>query len=1066
MMNTARVDDYTEDTLVEQPAILIFEDLGWKFADAFSESVTQHPITERELDTEVVLTVRLMRSLQKLNPDLPDKALQDAVDQLTADRSAKLPVRANQEIYALIKNGIMVSFQGPDGEAVEDRVRIIDWDNPKNNDFYLVSQLWISGDLYRRRPDLVGFVNGIPLVFIELKAVHENLRNAYDKNLRDYKKTIPQVFWYNAFIIASNLVESGIGTVTSSWEHYTEWKKVEGESESANPSLETMIRGTCEPSRLLDIIENFILFHEGKHGLDKFVARYHQYHGVNNAVQAVRDIKENQGRLGVFWHTQGSGKSFSMVFFSQKILRKVRGGYTFVVVTDRKELDSQIYRNFANSGVVYEPEENVHAEDSDHLKQLLGEDHRYVFTLIQKFRTQHAEEHPVISKRSDIIVMTDEAHRTQYDIFAENMRSALPKSAFIGFTGTPLIAQEEKTRKVFGDYVSIYNFAQSVDDNATVPLYYENRVPELQLINESFDKDMLDILEEAELDVTQEDKLQRLLGKKYHLIARDDRLDKVAEDIVEHFTSRGHMGKAMVISIDRLTAVKMHDKVQKYWKSKIDRLEGEVQSLLKSNPNLLEQAQIEELGALITFMKGTDMAVIISQSQNEIDYFDEHGLDIKPHRKRIVYENLDVKFKDADDPLRIAFVCAMWITGFDAKPCSTIYIDKPMRNHTLMQTIARANRVFREKQSGVIVDYIGIFSNLRKALSIYGSFTDGGLGEGEMPVKVKDALVDELRKAIAEADTFCRDRGVFLSVIQASEGVDRGMLIRDAADIMMKDDKAKRQFLSHVSSVNLLFRAIKPDPREDEFRSTRKVLEIISRRIRSLTEVVDVSEIMDDINDLLDRSVSAEPYLMPEDPVEYLTTDLSKIDFEALRIQFAKGRKWTFVQRLRSITQQRLRELVRLNKSRVSYMKRLQQMIDDYNEGRMDVDQFFNELIKLAEELDDEEQRHVKENLTEEELAVFDLLTKPPEKLSKQDRELVKKVAENLVRILKEKKLVLDWKKTQQTRASVRVAIEVELDKLPEIYAQDLYAEKCDIIYQHVYESYWGKKQSVYSSGI
>ena len=413
---------------------------------------------------------------------------------------------------------------------------------------------------------------------------------------------------------------------------------------------------------------------------------------------------------------------------------------------------------------------------------------------------------------------------------------------------------------------------------------------------------------------------------------------------------------------------------------------------------------------------------------------------------------------------RIAFLCAMWITGFDAKPCSTIYLDKPMRNHSLMQTIARANRVFRDKQNGMIVDYIGIFTNLRKALSIYGSFSDGGTREGDMPVKVKDALVDELRKAIDDADRFSRERGIFLSVITESRGVDRGMLIRDAANAMMMDDKAKRQFLSLVSSVNLLFRAIKPDPREEVFKSTRKALEIISRRIRSLTEVVDVSQVMDDINDLLDRSVAAEPYVMPEDPVEHLTTDLSKIDFEALKKQFAKGRKWTYVQRLRSITQQRLRELVRLNKSRVSYMKRLQQMIDDYNEGRMDVDQFFNELVKLAEELDEEEQRHVQEKMTEEELAAFDLLTKPPDRLGKKDRELVKKVARYLLRTLKEKKLVLDWKKTQQTRASVRVAIEEELDKLPEVYNQELYQEKCNVIYQHVYESYWGENQNIYTA--
>ncbi|MHA1910009.1 MAG: type I restriction enzyme endonuclease domain-containing protein, partial [Candidatus Thorarchaeota archaeon] len=587
----------------------------------------------------------------------------------------------------------------------------------------------------------------------------------------------------------------------------------------------------------------------------------------------------------------------------------------------------------------------------------------------------------------------------------------------------------------------------------------------LQLINESFDEDILKILEEAELDVRQEERLEQHLRKKYHLITRDDRLEKIAEDIVEHFISRGQQGKGMVISIDRMTAVRMYDKVQKFWKEKIDRIKGEIKSVKASDPE--REAHVKVLKDLVKYMQETDMAVVISQSQGEVEEFKNAGLDIRTHRKRLVKDTqLDDKFKDADHPLRIVFVCAMWITGFDAKPCSTMYLDKPMRNHTLMQTIARANRVFREKQNGLIVDYIGIFSNLRRALSIYGAFTRGGTREGDMPVKVKDALVDELRKEVDKTEEFCRERGVYLSAILASDGIDRGMLIRDAADAMLKDDESKRQFLSYVSSINLLYRAIKPDPAEEEFKSIRKLLVIIGRRIRNLTESADISHVMDDIDDLLDRSVAAEPYVMPEDPVEHLMTDLSRIDFERLRKEFEKGRKWTYVQRLRSITQQRLRELVRLNKTRKDYMKRLQQMIDDYNEGRMDVDQFFAALVQFAEELNEEEKRHVEENLTEEELAVFDLLTKPPDKLSKKDRELVKKVAQDLLGALKEKKLVLDWKKTQQNRASVRVAIEEELDKLPEIYTSNLYYEKCNAIYQHVYESYWGMEQSVYQRNI
>ena len=324
-----------------------------------------------------------------------------------------------------------------------------------------------------------------PLVFIELKASHKKLELAYEKNLSDYKDTIPQVFWYNAFVILSNGSKARIGSMTAGFEHFAEWKKIDDEREPGVISLETIIRGTCDKRKLLDLVENFTLFDERQGDLNKLVAKNHQFLGVNNAIAAVEHIKDNHGKIGVFWHTQGSGKSYSMVFFSQKVLRKIPGNWTFVIVTDREDLDGQIYGNFAKTGAVLEDEKRVRADSGESLKRMLNqEDHRYVFTLIQKFRTEHGERYPVLSTRSDIIVITDEAHRSQYDIFAANMRSALPNAAFIGFTGTPLMAGEELTKEVFGDYVSVYNFKESVDDVNTVPLYYENRIPELQLTND------------------------------------------------------------------------------------------------------------------------------------------------------------------------------------------------------------------------------------------------------------------------------------------------------------------------------------------------------------------------------------------------------------------------------------------------------------------------------------------------------------------------------------------------------------------------------------------------------
>ena len=717
----------------------------------------------------MVLRQRLLASLRKLNPDLPAEALQQASDALTRDRSALSAVEANREVYRLLKDGIKdpplpakrvgaccrrlgegLGVRAGEGELAV--VKVIDWDTPTNNDFLVASQLWITGPVYKKRTDLIGFVNGLPLVFIELKAAHRHLTNAYHDNLRDYKATLPQLFWYNVFIILSNGSRSVMGSLTADWEHFADWKKISSEQEQGVISLETMLRGVCQPDRLLDFTENFVLFTEAKGGLRKLVAKNHQYLGVNRAIEAVKEIRANRGKLGVFWHTQGSGKSYSMVFFSQKIHRKVPGNWTFLVVTDRDDLDRQIYQNFAGAGVVTEPEEAVRASSGEHLKQLLRDDHRYVFTLIQKFRTTGDERaagapYPRLSDRDDIIVMADEAHRTQYDTLALNMRTGLPRAAYIAFTGTPLIAGEERTREVFGDYVSIYNFRQSIEDNATVPLYYENRIPEVELTNANLNVQIADVLDRAELGDAAEDAVEREFAREYHVITRDDRLDKIAEDLVTHFLGRGHKGKAMVVSIDKATAVKLYDRVQKYWGIQLAYWQAELETCAETDRTFVEDK--------IAYLRETDMAVVVSSAQNEEADLRAKGADIRPHRLRLNHEDLEEKFKDPDDPLRLVFVCAMWMTGFDAPACSTLYLDKPMRNHTLMQTIARANRVFGDKVNGLIVDYIGIFRNLQQALAIYGTASGGNVAEGDLPVEPKAALINQLRQALSDARSFC-----------------------------------------------------------------------------------------------------------------------------------------------------------------------------------------------------------------------------------------------------------------------------------------------------------------------
>ncbi|MFB2920226.1 MULTISPECIES: type I restriction endonuclease subunit R [Aerosakkonema] len=1038
---------------LELDTLALFSQLGYTTANCYYEKIGTNSTLGRETKAEVVLISQLRPSLEKLNPTLPTEAINLAIEELTRDRSALSLANANRETYKLLKDGVNVTYRNSDNEEITETVQIINWKTPTENNFFLASQFWISGEMYTRRADLIGFVNGIPLLFIELKAHHKRLDLAYRNNFCDYRNTIPQLFWYNGIVILSNGTDSRISSVTANWEHFAEWKKINSEGEEGIISLDTIIRGTCEKTKLLDIIENFTLFSEEKGQIIKLVAKNHQYLGVNNAIAAVKQIRENQGRLGVFWHTQGSGKSFSMQFFSQKVHRQIPGNWTFVIITDRDDLDDQIYKNFAKTGAVTEPEKEVRAKSGEHLKQLLQEDHRYIFTLIQKFRTKKDEKYPQLSDRHDVIVIADEAHRSQYDIFAKNMRQALPNAGFIGFTGTPLIIGEEATKREFGDYISIYNFKQSIEDNATVPLFYENRIPQLQLTNTELNENITNAIESADLDEEEENKLEREFAREYHLITREERLEAIAQDIVTHFLGRGHQGKAMVISIDRFTAVKMYDKVRGYWQQHLTTLQGQLDTA--------EATDRERLQAVIQYMQATDMAVIISQSQNEVEAFRKKGLEIQFHRKRLVSEDLDEKFKDADNPLRIVFVCAMWMTGFDVPSCSTIYLDKPMRNHTLMQTIARANRVFGEKVNGLIVDYIGVFRDLQKALAIYGSASGGGVEEGDTPVQAKAALVEELRKAILETTAFCTERGIDLEKLQPAVGFERIKLISDAVEAILVNDESKQRYLALVRNVTKLYKAILPDPAADDFTLVQSLFTVIGDRIRSLTPEVDISEVKATVEEILDQSIGTLEYIIPEsEPI----IDLSQVDFEALKAQFASGYKRTEAEKIKGAISTKLTQMVKLNKSRMNYLNKFQQMIDEYNAGCRNIETFFQDLVEFAQELNLEDKRAISENLAEEELAILDLLTKPDINLTEKEKLEVKKVAQELLETLKREKLVLDWRKRQRTRAAVQVTVEEILDKLPPSYSAELYEQKCQEVYQHVYDSYFGQGRSIYSS--
>ena len=711
---------YTEDTLVQQTtADYLEEQLGWESIYAHNrEDFGGGGLLGRESDREAVLVRLLRQKLRELNRGLPDDAYQDAVRRVTATTASQTIVAANCEKYDLLRDGVQATYRDDRGRPTRRRLRVVDFDDPDNNHFLCVRELWVRGDLYRRRPDIVGFVNGLPLLFIECKNIHRDLKAAFEKNYADYRDTVPHLFHHNAVVMFANGEKARIGSITSRWGHFHEWKRL-AEEEPGAVDMETLLKGVCDKRNFLDLVENFILFDESSGETRKILARNHQFLGVNRAVEAVRERKERAGKLGVFWHTQGAGKSYSMVMFTRKVHRKLGGNFTFLVLTDRDDLDTQIYKTFAGCGVVDHDRDPCRASSGGHLGRMLAEHKSHVFSLIQKFN-QDVDPETGYTRRDDVIVISDEAHRTQYGTLALNMRNALPNASYIGFTGTPLFTGDEITRKVFGDYVSTYDFQRAVEDGATVPLYYDARGDDLGVAIDDLNERIADKLEELEtddIDVAQ--RLERELKRDYHVITAGKRLDQVARDFVRHYSAAWETGKAMLVCIDKVTCVRMHVLIKRYWDERIQELEAEHGKAPGEQEAIYLRRQID-------WMRETHAAVVVSEEQGEVEKFRRWDVDIVPHR-RIIKEGMDLPaemrakppfrnlqrmavddaFKEQEHPFRIAVVCAMWLTGFDVPSLSTLYLDKPLKAHTLMQAIARANRVNEGKNNGLIVDYCG-----------------------------------------------------------------------------------------------------------------------------------------------------------------------------------------------------------------------------------------------------------------------------------------------------------------------------------------------------------------------
>jgi len=1059
---------YTEDTLVQQTTAEYLEQhLGWDSVYAYNnEDFGPESLLGRSSDREVVLTRYLREKLVELNPGLTREAYDDAVRQIIATSGTQSMAATNREKYDLVRDGVQVTFRNDRGERVRQRLRVFDFAEPEKNHFLCVREFWVRGDLYRRRADIVGFVNGLPLLFMELKNVHRDIRAAYEQNFKDYKDTVPHLFHHNAFVVLANGVDAKIGSVTSRFEHFHEWKRL-AEDEPGVVEMETLLKGVCEKKNFMDLFENFILFDDPLGEPKKILARNHQFLGVNRAIEAVKDRKNRQGKLGVFWHTQGAGKSYSMVMLTRKVHRKLGGNYTFLVLTDRDDLDTQIYKTFARCGVVDNDRDPCRAASGDHLSRLLAEHKSYIFSLVQKFNREVEPEQPY-SPRDDVIVITDEAHRTQYGTLALNMRNALPNASYIGFTGTPLMKDDEITRRVFGDYVSTYDFQRAVDDKATVPLYYDARGDKLGVTVGDLNERIAGVLEELEMnDIDVEQRLERELKRDYHIITAERRLDQVARDFVKHYSTAWETGKAMLVCIDKVTCVRMHGLISTYWKKRIADLEGEIARTTDVQEEIYLRRQIE-------WMRETRMAVVISEEQGEVDTFRRWDLDITPHRrlikdgidlpefmrKRPQFRNmqrmaLDDAFKEGEHPFRIAIVCAMWLTGFDVPSLSTLYLDKPLKAHTLMQAIARANRVNEGKNNGLIVDYCGILKNLRKALATFA-----GTGEGREiePARPDGELLADLSEATGLVRTFLAERGASLDNIISWTGFARNAAILAAKEAVNENDKTRKRFEIMCRAVFTKFKACINVEGINAHRRDHDAITIVYRSLQQDRDRADVSEIIRRLHEVVDEAIETRSDSVTEETAPY---DISKIDFDRLRQEFERSpAKRTLVQDLKQAIDKRLLRLLQQNPLRTDLQRHYEKIVAGYNreKDRVTIEKTFEALVQFINQMGEEESRAFREGLDEESLAIFDLLTRPD--LSPTEIQRIKNVAVELLKTLKAEKLRIDhWRDKEATRDAVRLAIRDFLwsdsTGLPvDHYTEDDVEARADDVYRHIYRAY------------
>lgn len=1079
---------FGETGLVQEPtAHFMQKNLGWESLNAQEgEDFGPAGLLGRESDRTVILKREVLAALQRLNPGLPERAYTLAWEAIDAEDLSKSLIQTNEEKYRLLRDGVPVSYRDDAGRTVSKRLTLIDFDRPERNRYQAVRELWVRGQLWLRRPDVICFVNGLPLVFIELKAMDVAVDRAYKTNYVDYLETIPHLFHWNALIVIANGEDAQYGSITATLEYFYRWKRIDEddpEPASTQPKLPILLAGMLDKQRLLDLVENFILFDHGGDKTQKIVARNHQFLGVNRVIARLQSTdpairaEVEAGKLGVFWHTQGSGKSYSMVFLSEKIHRKLSANYTFLIITDRSELDDQIAATYTHCGCANSQTDQ--ARNGKALRDMLAtQNRRYIFSLVHKHnQTVKA----AYSERKDIIVISDEAHRTQYGELANNMRKALPNAKFIGFTGTPLIDAEEnqQTRALFGDYVSKYTFKHAVADGATLPIFFEPRGDKLKLTDSGLNQRIADAIDAAKMKTTtrnpwseeKEEKLYQRLKKSYAILTAPSRLEKIAQDIVRHFSKRWNVvevggGKGMLVCLDKITCVKMYDLIVDYWQKEIAMLQ---ESVDREERKLAERGRpahalhIEQCQRL-NWMKETEFCVVVSQAQDEVNAFRKwtnfrgEPLNILPHREKMVTRKLEEEFKRADHPFRFVIVCSMWLTGFDVKSLATMYLDKPMQGHTLMQAIARVNRVGGGKRNGLVIDYNGMLVSLRKALAV---FANGNQADKEEEDSVRDdeAALQAYQAMVQQARDFLLQIGYNLDDLLAAEGFDRQREVLLAIDKLSTVKEHTETFTNLVADLLKRRKGLCPHQDLDKTADERAII-LLYNKLCGAREVTDISEFLQSLYDVIDMHLEVQHSV--REPVLH---DLSAIDLERLKLEFAK-QQHIQAARLSDQLETAIKQSIERNPcaNRYDLYEHYQKLVENYNQGQDEaaVQQRIDELRRQNDALSDEEKRYVREGMrSDDELAVFDLLQKPS--LSKKEREAVKQVAKSLYEKLTHQKQVLtNLRDSAVLQAQIKSDVRNSLfGGLPEYgFSEQEIVNFSDAMFAHIYRSGLGVSQS------